>query len=452
MKLLLLSFAIIFLSCTEHRFTDDSYKPFEMTSEPDDTKTYYPEESLTFSFNSDINHAIVEQMSFVDAEENEYIPTIEINQNSLTVSDLPSQMDITLSFLSGCRSADNRLLTQTTEYGITTQDMVYHFHIGPALPHLTSILPKEQASATLALEFSDSIRIKEENITPTPKEFIKESATLILLYDNPQKKIVLSGVTTPIRPGILPDITIEEEEKDAVTCALDEANITTDDDSIEIIFSGNCLLAFRFEQSVAICPNGKCIIKKEDLKSDFEYSFSATLFTIEGPIEKNISVRTEVAKAHVMISEVMHSPSRTPEKSHEFVEIYNFSSLPFDLKDCLIDDKNDGKGIDPLLGDETILAPGATALIVGNESLIIAPGSGENLLFFVDDTTIADAGLTSTESIQIICPGENGEQIVASYNASAYGSRGYSAVIEEDGTMCDSPEAGGTPGFYSECP
>lgn len=452
MKSLLLLFAFFLLSCTEHQFKDDSYIPFEMTSGPDDTKTYYPEESLTFSFNSDINHTIIEQLSFLDAEESEYIPTIEIDENSLSVSDLPPQTDITISFLSGCRSADNRLLTQTTEHGISTQDIVYQFHIGPALPYLSSILPQEQASATLALEFSDPIRIKKENIKPPPKEFIKEASTLILLYDNPQEKIILSGVTTPIRPGILPDITIEEEKKEAIVCAIEEAGITTDDNSIEIIFSGNCLLAFRFEQSVAICPQGKCIIKKENLKSDFEYSFSATLFTIEGPIEKNISVRTEEAKAHVMISEVMHSPSRTPEKSHEFVEIYNFSTLPFDLKDCLIDDKNDGKGIDPLLGDETILAPGATALIVGNESLIVAPKNGDDLLFFVDDTTIADAGLTSTESIQIICPSESGEKILASYTPSAYGARGYSVIIEKDGTLCDSPETGGTPGFYSECP
>ena len=146
----------------------------------------------------------------------------------------------------------------------------------------------------------------------------------------------------------------------------------------------------------------------------------------------------------------MHSPSQEPEKSHEFIELYNASSLPFELANCLVDDKNDSKGVDPLLGDSTLLAPGATALIVGNESMLTVVDG--NILFMVDDTTIADAGLTSTESIQIICPGEEGAEIVASYSATAYGKRGYSVVIEKDGTTCDSTESGGTPGVYTQCP
>jgi len=210
-------------------------------------------------------------------------------------------------------------------------------------------------------------------------------------------------------------------------------------------------LAFRFETATDTCQNNRCTILKEGMKPNSGHSFDVTLFTIDGPVKQTLFAQTKKAEAHIMISEVMHSPSGEPEKSHEFVELYNYTNLPFDLADCLIDDKNDGKGVDPLLGDATILAPGVTALIVGNESMIVAPGGGENLLFHVDDTTIADAGLTSTESIQIICPGETGEEIVASYSSSEYGKRGYSVVIEKNGVMCDSPDEGGTPGVYSEC-
>ncbi|MCK5809396.1 lamin tail domain-containing protein, partial [bacterium] len=230
-----------------------------------------------------------------------------------------------------------------------------------------------------------------------------------------------------------------------------EPEITTNDNSIQILFSGNCLLAFQVGNMTEICQNGRCSIVKENLNPESYHAFDVTLFSIDGAHKESLRIKTKMAEAHIMISEVMHSPSGEPEKNHEFVEIYNATSLPFDLANCMIDDKNDKKGVDPLLSDETVLAPGATALIVGNESMIVAQGAG-NILFVVDDTTIADAGLTSTESIQIICPSESGEEIVASYSVSEYGKRGFSVVIEKDGTMCDSIAAGGTPGVYSECP
>jgi hypothetical protein len=88
-------------------------------------------------------------------------------------------------------------------------------------------LPQDRASATIALAFSDAVKIQKSNIKPEPVELITEASTAILLYDTPQEKIVLSGLTTPIRPGIIPDFVISEQIKTAVNLVLIGRSTTT---------------------------------------------------------------------------------------------------------------------------------------------------------------------------------------------------------------------------------
>ena len=157
-----------------------------------------------------------------------------------------------------------------------------------------------------------------------------------------------------------------------------------------------------------------------------------------------------------MISEVMHTPVLEPQKSWEFVEIYNYSAMDFDLSNCFIDDKNDGKGVDPLSakneGTELILQAGAVAVITGNEAAFgdILPPSA--LWLIVDDTTIADSGLTGTESVQILCDIDGTRITVAETDPGSFKTdKGFSFTADTHGSKCQSAVENGTPGVYEEC-
>lgn len=110
----------------------------------------------------------------------------------------------------------------------------------------------------------------------------------------------------------------------------------------------------------------------------------------------------------LVIVEVWANPpgSSTQEKSYEFVEIVNISENPLDLAGCRVGDDPlfDAPGVDPLeylAGDggcesPTCLAPGARAIVVGQGYLGESNGA---LVLAVDDTTIANGGLTNTEPV-----------------------------------------------------
>ena len=169
----------------------------------------------------------------------------------------------------------------------------------------------------------------------------------------------------------------------------------------------------------------------------------------------NTDIITGEERPRIMISEVMHTPSLEPEKNWEFVEIFNHGNLDFDLAECFVDDKNDGKGIDPLIlkdpARELILKPGELAVITGSEAAF-ADIIGNALWLVVDDTTIADAGLTSTETVQIICKREGSMVMEASANPPELKTvRGYSFNVDRYQNRCSSENEGGTPGKYYEC-
>ncbi|MEE9386693.1 MAG: lamin tail domain-containing protein [Nannocystaceae bacterium] len=114
------------------------------------------------------------------------------------------------------------------------------------------------------------------------------------------------------------------------------------------------------------------------------------------------------ASGHIVIVEVLSNapgPS-SDEKRFEYVEILNADTLSIRLDGWTIaDDANPAaSGIDPLLpltgdggcGSAACLAPGFRAIIVGNT---YAGPLGNGLVLVVDDTTLADGGLTSAEPV-----------------------------------------------------
>ncbi len=440
---------VIYSSCNTPHFDNDTYTPFTITSISSQTDhMLFPEDVLRFGFNAEIaddfpNYIEIDCKN-VNDEEVDCAPNIVAEKKTLSITALPAETEITVAFLSGFPSEDGRLLTHEYQYGITSQREEYHFSVGPALPRVINVVP-DVPSATIALSFSDSVRVSDNKISPQPDKIIGEGKSLLLLYNLPQTEVVISDITTPIRPGTLSDIKITPK-KQAPTCEPAKISITAEDKSISALISSNCLIAIQCEGEITICQNNRCTIEKTDLKPNSLYTVNITLFSIDGSTTKKLSVVTKPEQPHIIISEVMHSPQGEPEKNYEFVELYNPGNLPFDLSNCFIDDRNDGKGIDPLLSDNPVLQGGETAVIVGNESEI----SADNLLK-VDDTTIADGGLTSTESVQIICDKNGLREIVAQYPSSRFGKDGYSVTITTDGQMCNSREIGGSPGIYEEC-
>ena len=194
----------------------------------------------------------------------------------------------------------------------------------------------------------------------------------------------------------------------------------------------------------------------EGLEPEKKYEVSAEVWTKSGKVSRTFSVETDEAAPHIMISEIMHTPSLEPQKSWEFVELYNYSAMDLDLSNCFIDDKNDGKGVDPLAakneGEELILRSGGVAVITGNEAAFgdVLPTSA--LWLIVDDTTIADAGLTGNESVQILCDIDGVRTLIAEADPSTFKTdKGFSFTTDTSGRKCQSEVENGTPGVYAEC-
>lgn len=110
----------------------------------------------------------------------------------------------------------------------------------------------------------------------------------------------------------------------------------------------------------------------------------------------------------VQIVEVLANPPgpAAEEKAFEYVEIVNTSDVEIELSGCRIGDDPDPEapGVDPLeylAGDggcvsTTCLAPGQRAILV---SQAYAGPIGIGLVLATDDSTLADAGLTSSEPV-----------------------------------------------------
>ena len=117
-----------------------------------------------------------------------------------------------------------------------------------------------------------------------------------------------------------------------------------------------------------------------------------------------------ISPGALVVVEVCANPMgpSSEEKLFEYIELLNTSEQELELGNLRVSDATslDVPGLDPLshlageggCESQTCLAPGRRALIVGEG--YIGP-TGDALILTVDDSTIADGGLTNTEPVSI---------------------------------------------------
>ena len=452
-KIIYIFFIFLFFSCSfEQSIEKNDYDYFTIKSYPE-KKEFYPEESIKFIFNQDIAVASKSKITVICEQNIDCKPEIQIDKQTLTITDLPPNDNIQIVYSIGVKSTENKPLTFKNKENIySSEEKNFVYKIGPKLPILKTVIPsKDTISKVYLIEFTDTVSLTLKNIFPQPQNILKNGNIYLLLFEDYPKKITIKNLKTSLRKGTLKEITFfpiktvkTEDIKTTINC---------EDIYCEFSFLGKGLIAMQQDNGFQKCLT-KCNEKKDNLIPQTTYSKDFIFFTTNGKEIKKLVYTTKQETAHIRISEVMHTPKNTPEKSWEFVELFNNSSMDFDLTNCVIDDNNDGKGADPFvsLSNQNILKPGDFAVIVAKESALIPILDKTTNLFTVDDTTIADAGLTSKESIQIKCPNSSKElKIIASFPGGVRTQRGFSVIINEDGKTCDSSNEGGSPGEEEFC-
>ena len=441
---------LFFSSCDISQPDKNGYDPFICLKYPED-REYMPEESITIGFNYEINPDTVDGVSAIESE-NETVLTVESNEKNILIPPpLPPESTIIISIEQSLKSTENKPLMIGDEFSEKKETLDFEIKTGPKLAEVIETIPKDTKSATIGVLFDNEIKIDFSKINPQPKDLMQFDDWIVFSYENPVSSITLKDTLSVKRNVKIDELVINLAETDPQMGEL-EFNYTVGDNSISISIKDESAVAAKLEALSVICPQS-CSFSLKDLKPDTGYVFTLSVFTTTKIKKELISFKTEPEKPHIIISEIMHSPLKEPEKSWEFVEIYNNGTMDFDLTDCFIDDKNDSKGKDPLdpvqIDAEMILKPGETALITGNEASF---GDIDTLWLIVDDTTIADGGLTGSETVQIICEREGVEILETQANPTTVDTeKGYSVNFDSDGHGCSSESEGGTPGKYSEC-
>lgn len=429
------------------------YIPFECLSMPVE-RTYFPEETVIFEFNMDINPLTSEGFSAVSSTTGNSV-SFKIEKNILSLTPpLPANDTIEVSITSQLKSIDNRPLQIGGSFTEEKKTISARYSTGNPIPEIVTVLPDSSQSASVAVRFSSPVSIQKNDVEPGPENIISLNEWQLFVFKRPEKKLLIKKAKPPDREESIENILITLSGEQYIEGELEVLYEATDK-SISVIISDESAVAASVNGLFSICER-KCTTVISDLEPSEKYKISIEVFTASGVKISDSTAYTGEPVPHIMISEIMHTPAGEPEKSYEFVELYNYSDLDFDLSNCFIDDKADGSGKDPLtlknLEQIPLLEPGSTAIITGNEA-DFSSSADNSLWFVVDDTTVADAGLTSNESVQIVCV--RNEEIVTedSFDPSGIKSdRGYSVNIDVQGSVCTSSETGGTPGIYYDCP
>ena len=441
---------IFFCSCNVSQPDKNEYEPFVCLIHPED-RIYMPEEKITIGFNYEINPDTIDSVIAVEPE-NEIELTVTANKKNVVIQPpLPPESTIAISIDQSLKSIDNKPLMIGEEFSEKKETLDFEIIIGPKLAEVVQAVPADTESATVGVLFDSEIKIDFQKINPQPTDLMQFEDWIIFSYRKPVSSITLDNVLSVERDERIDGLSVNLPPIEPQPEKL-EFDYAVNDNSISVSIRDASAVAAKLESQTVICPQS-CSFSLKDLQPDTDYVYTLSVFTTTEIKKELISFKTEPEKPHIMISEIMHSPIKEPEKSWEFVEIYNNGSMDFNLTDCFIDDKNDSKGKDPLEAagteSEMVLKPGETALISGNEASF---GDINTLWLIVDDTTIADGGLTGNETVQIICEKEGIETIEAQANPSTVDTeKGYSVNFDSEGHGCSSENEGGTPGKYSEC-
>jgi hypothetical protein len=452
--LFLLIFAIFCISCGIDAPEPNVYAPFRCVEEPEN-RVYFPEEKLVFKFNSDVNPNSVAAGFSVSSENLGKLESVEVSGDTLTVlPPLPAEDNIFITMTSALKSSDNRPLMTGAQFTENKEVRELFYETGKKLPEVAEIIPDDSKSMTVAVRFDSSVEIKFSDVEPNPEDMMNLGEWYVFLFSQTVGSFTVKKVRSAERDYELENVKVglpsNEPEKSDVSF-----DSTVTDTTFTLSVKGDSVIALALENKYFICRKG-CTAAIDGLEAEKKYEVQAEVWTKTGKVSRTFAVETDEAAPHIMISEVMHTPVLEPQKSWEFVEIYNYSAMDFDLSDCFIDDKNDGKGVDPLSakneGTELILRAGAVAVITGNEAAFgdILPPSA--LWLIVDDTTIADSGLTGTESVQILCDIDGTRITVAETDPGSFKTdKGFSFTADTHGSKCQSAVENGTPGVYEEC-
>ena len=445
--------AILCISCGIDEPEPNVYEPFVCTGFPEE-RVYYPEETIVFKFNMPVNPNSLKGFS-VSSENAGELDSVEVSGDSVRIlPPLPAEDNLFVTLTSALKSEDNKPLMTGEMFTENKEIKEFVYEIGKKLPEVAEIIPDDSKSATVAVRFDSSVEIKIKDVEPKPADMMILDEWYVFVFDKPLDLFKILKAKSLERDYELANIEVklppDSPEESGVTF-----ESTATDTTFTLNVKGDSVIALALENSYFICQKG-CSAVLDGLEPEKTYEVSAEIYTKTGKISRTFAVKTDEASPHIMISEIMHTPLLEPQKSWEFVEIYNYSAMDFDLSNCFIDDKNDGKGIDPLSakneGAELILRPGGVAVITGNEAAFGDILPKDALWLIVDDTTIADAGLTGNESVQILCDFDGARTLVAEADPGSFKTeKGFSFTTDARGRKCRSEVENGTPGVYAEC-
>ncbi|HOW51277.1 MAG TPA: lamin tail domain-containing protein [bacterium] len=444
-----------YVACEKFSLPKDEYTYFEVIASPEE-RVWYPEETLSFTFSAALDTGSLGDAVTI-AYEGDPVNTTAVTADGdrLLVNGLLPDATLTITIESALKSADHQPLVAKNDEGYGSEPQVFTFTIGPAFPSVATVIPGDDLrSENIAISFTGPVDTAKMIVTPKPVETVAQDGGLLLSFSTAPTKLTIAGLASPLRPGTVPDITLSFNDS-APASAEPTVTETLFDTAVSFTIEGDGLVAAALDNELAVC-DGDCTLTRDGLEAGKEYSFDLVLYRTDGVTTVTRDVSTLPPTPHIMLSEVMHTPAGEPEKNWEFVEIYNYGTLDFDLTTCTLDDRADGAGEDPLVplveGD-VILKPGEYAIILGSESTLHLTIDTDPHVYFVDDTTLADGGLTSTESVQINCIVNEAISREAFYDGLFKGTdRGYSVVIDTYGRVCASAEQGGTPGAAESCP
>lgn len=451
--LLFIILTISVLSCGIDAPEPNVYEAFRCVEYPEE-RLYFPEEKLVFKFNMPINPNSLSGFS-VSSENMGNLDSIDVSEDLLTIlPPLPAEDKIFITMSSALKSADNKPLQTNGGFTENKEKTELLYETGKKLPDVAEIFPDDSKSSTVAVRFDSEVDIRFSNVEPKPADMMKVDEWYIFIYEKPVEKISIASAKALEREAELENIAVVLPAEEPAESEISFADSVTDT-AFSLSVKGDSVVAMALKGRQFICPKG-CTAVLDDLEPEKKYELHADIYTKTGKKSEIFSFRTEEASPHIMISEIMHTPILEPQKSWEFVEIYNYSEMDFDLSGCMIDDKDDGKGIDPLAAknadDKLILKSGGVAVITGNEASFADILPSGALWLIVDDTTIADGGLTGTESVQIYCDRDGAKVLEAEADPSVFKTeKGFSFTMDAKGRKCQSEAENGTPGVYSEC-
>lgn len=446
-------FAIFLISCGIEAPESGVYETFRCTEYPEE-RVYYPEETMVFKFNMPVNPNSLN--GFVVSSENlGKLDSVEVDGDSVRIlPPLPAEDNIFVTMTPALKSSDNRPLMTGEKFSENREIVELLYETGKKLPEVAEIIPDNSKSKTVAVRFDSEVEIKFPDVEPKPEDMMKIDDWYVFLFAESTSSVNVKKAKSAERDCELENIliTLDSNEPERSDVSFDSA---VTDTTFSLSVKGDSVVALALENRYFMCNKG-CTAVFDGLEAEKQYEVESEIWTKTGRISRTFAVKTGEASAHIMISEIMHTPQLEPQKSWEFVELYNYSAMDFNLENCFIDDKNDGKGIDPLSakneGESLVLKAGGVAVITGNEAAFgdILPSSA--LWLTVDDTTIADAGLTGNESVQILCDIDGVRTLVAEADPGGFKTeKGYSFTVDTGGKKCQSEVENGTPGVYVGC-